>query len=238
MSKLLVATPFRGAGYWASDVKLGYAESLRLLSTQLDYFPPTVQFSEDVVNARNRIAAAVLREHPDVTHVLWWDDDCWPGDVGIVRKMIESGLDVVACSYTNKSHPVRWVHEVDALALRAWDGASEYVPARSVGFGFTITSRDCLEQMAAYTRRIGGDSREYWDYTPRGKFLTPNLFGKLYERMPDGDESLRGEDYSFCRRWRDMGGKIWLYNGPGNLVTHAGPYGFSAADMPGAQVTR
>jgi hypothetical protein len=65
----------------------------------------------------------------------------------------------------------------------------------------------------------------------------PNIFGQLYDRVTDSpdpeDEVLLSEDYSFCKRWRDLGGKVLLYTRAG-VVRHAGYYAWSARDFPGA----
>jgi hypothetical protein len=36
------------------------------------------------------------------------------------------------------------------------------------------------------------------------------------------DGELLGEDISFAQRWKDIGGKVWLYLGPGSPITHHG----------------
>lgn len=43
------------------------------------------------------------------------------------------------------------------------------------------------------------------------------------------DRVLHSEDYSFCNRWRDMGGKIHLYLGPGSPVHHHGSHVYRGA---------
>ena len=47
----------------------------------------------------------------------------------------------------------------------------------------------------------------------------------LYQlvRHPDTAEGLLlGEDYSFCHRWRAMGGRCWLYVGTDSELGHVG----------------
>lgn len=40
---------------------------------------------------------------------------------------------------------------------------------------------------------------------------------------------LLSEDFSFCKRWRDMGEKVWLYLGPGSPVSHEGEWIYQGA---------
>ena len=97
---LIIATPVRGIGLDA-PVSVGYAEAVRALSKTVDVIPASVTFSTDVVRARNRLAATVLRDMPDVSHVLWWDDDVYPEDVKIVERMLNAFEDVIAAPYVN-----------------------------------------------------------------------------------------------------------------------------------------
>ena len=41
------------------------------------------------------------------------------------------------------------------------------------------------------------------------------------------DETLRGEDMSFCARWRAMGGKVYMYLGPGTPAVHHGEHAYA-----------
>lgn len=221
---LLVATPVRGAELWAASVSAGYAEASRALAALMPVHTRLL-FALDVVRARNRAVSLLLSE-PDlaaVTHVLWWDDDQWPEDVSIVRDMIALGLPVVGAPYTNKRHPVRWVHQ-------PWgDGRKPdergLLDVRGVGMGFTLTSRACLEAMAEDARRTGD---WYWDApTPRE---CPNLFGQLYDDF-GGRRVLLSEDFSFCKRWRERhDGRVHVY-GHAGFVFHAGAHAWSAAEM-------
>ena len=227
---LLIATPVRAAEYGVADVKIGYHDSMRELYKVLPYdaLPATIGFGCDVVRARNRVVAHVLRDWPKVTRLLWWDDDLWPDDARVVNRLLDYPGDIVACGYTNKQRPLRWVHEsIPGAEL----DAQGFVEVVTVGLGFTMMSRACLERSteASYKSQ---EFRPYWDEWGGGHMIG-NVFGLMYDRMFHGRECLRSEDYSFCARWRKMGGKIHIYGGPGNVLRHAGGHGWSAEDMPG-----
>lgn len=224
--KLVVATPVRAAELGAADVKFGWAEAMRQLSNMM----PTVAFSAyctDVVRGRNRIAAKVLRDAPTATHVLHWDDDCWPENVGIVPEMMALGVDVVGACYTNKAQPLHWVHwkgdqgdDVDDRGL---------LRVRGLGFGFTLTTTKCL-------RRMSATARQYTDYPSRTR--TADIFGMLYDKGEDPDDetsdSLLSEDFSFCKRWGDLGEPLYVWNRA--IITHAGPHGWGPREMFGAML--
>ena len=211
---------------------MGYAESVRALQADLgaEMLPPALTYGCDNIRSRNRVAAHVLRERPDATHVLWWDDDQWPQDTRIVRAMLATGEDLIGAPYTSKLPPLRWVHQ--RLDDRPTDERG-VLEVRWVGFGFTLTSRACLERMAAAARPYA-DARAVGPNHPQR-----DCFGLLYYQPPGTDspeeQVLLSEDQSFCERWRIMGGRVMIYVRAG-LVYHAGPHSWSALDIPHAVV--
>lgn len=230
---LVIATPVRAAEMHAASVSLGYAEMLLRLQRVLpvEVLAGSLTFAADIVRGRNRIAAKVLREHPSATHVLWLDDDQWVDDVGVVAELLALGVDVVGAPYTNKRQPLRWVHQhLQPPAAPVGD----LLEVAGVGFGFTLTSTRALCELSAA-------ERVYTDH-PNPHRLA-NLFGQLFHhpaleqgvKVPEADQALLSEDYSFCLRWRRRGGRVYLYTKAG-LVHHAGPHAWSAREMPGGVV--
>jgi hypothetical protein len=221
--KLVIATPVRGNGL-AANVSVGYSESLRALSRKLpvETISATVTFAADVVRARNRLVAMALREWPDMTHVLHWDDDMWPEDLGLIEKMIACDEDFVAAPYTNKREPVRWIHQYIPFEDKGLD-ARGLLEVKGCGMGLTLTSRACLE-------RVSASAKKYTDAPTEN--LVANVFGMLFDTI-DGKEVLMSEDFSFCKRWRDVGGKIYVYGANGNFVSHVGAKEWGARDIPG-----
>jgi len=210
---LAVCTPVRAAELGTALVSLGYSDfRCRLVRLMPDFkmLGGECTFSLDVVRARNRMAGFLLsrEEFADVTHVLWVDDDNWPEDVRIVPEMVERCRGVLGAPYTSKKDPVRWVHRAD--------GQGGLV---GVGFGFTMTTRECLTRVAASAK---------W-YTDLPNALSvPNIFGQLYEVTPLG-ETLLSEDFSFCKRAREAGYEIELYENA--LIHHAGGHVWNACQM-------
>jgi hypothetical protein len=185
----------------------------------------TITYSCDVVRARNRLVDIFLREFPQATHLLHWDDDNWPEDRSIVQKMIDTGCDFIAAPYTNKKQPMRWIHQCFDGPVEIKDNLLE---VKNVGFGFTMTTRACLEKMTA-------NARIYTDHPHPHRI--GNLFGQLFESISGdpADDALLSEDYSFCQRWREIGGKVMLYCN-GDIIQHAGVKQWSIRDKPGGVV--
>jgi hypothetical protein len=220
---LIVATPVGGADIWASSVSCGYSENLRALSHEMA-IEQVVEFADDVVRARNRLVGRVLAAFPNMTHVLWWDADQWPEDRRIVKSMIDTGCDLIGAPYTNKRPPIRWVHQL-LNPMPQSEGAVQEV--RAIGFGFTITSRQCLLEVAAH-------SQAYTDH-PNDTVLS-NCFGQMFDDPRQSalmhERMLLSEDFSFCKRWRQLGRRVNLYL-KGGAIMHAGSRGWSGHDVQG-----
>ncbi len=217
---LLIATPVRAAELATAHVSLGYSDFReKLVRLMPDYraLCGSVTFGLDVVRARNRIVGILLsqEEFRPVTHVLWVDDDQWCEDVKIVPEMIERCRGVLGAPYTNKKEPLRWVHRPDGKG-----------GVLGVGFGFTMTTRACLEALAR-------EARWYTDFPQAVR--CPNLFGQLYDDIPTPDgpvETLLSEDFSFCKRALEAGIPVELYAEAG-IINHAGGHVWNARGMPG-----
>src|ERR1700689_2055976 len=193
--RLAIATPVEGGEMWSAPVTLGWHRLMSALVHGLgaEMVPAEITFSVDVVRARNRLAGHVLRE-TTATHVLWLDSDTFTDNpmegVQIVRDMLASGADVVAATYVSKRHPLRLVHQPLASNPAPDRGL---LTVKGVGFGFTLTSRACLE-------RLSKAERIYTDH-PRPHRIA-NIFGQLI----DEDDCLLGEGFAFWRLWRARGG--------------------------------
>jgi hypothetical protein len=213
--RIVIATPFDGGDLQTARVTLGYHQFVRALEREMgaNVIDGSIMFACDVVRARNRAVGHILRDIPDVTHVLWLDDDNYPAHIpsGIaaVRHMIDCCAAVVGAPYTRKRKPAQWVHQ--ALQGATVDGRG-LMPVAGLGFGFTMTSRDALAQLDFQAER-------YVDLP--NPHAIGNLFGQLYGTDSEGRRYLMSEDYSFCARWRDLGRQCYvLARSP--IIVHAG----------------
>lgn len=193
-----------------------------------------------ITRSRNTLAAQFL-DTPGATHLLFVD-----ADLGFepeqVRRMLRLDEEVVAGLYP--------------LKLLDWEGAPEReaageAPERSVlryvglpcsgaerieragfvtglyaGTGFMLIRRSALLRLASAHPEL----RYTHTHTRARQAPSANRYA-LFDCMiePETGHYL-SEDYAFCRRWRDVGGRIWL-DTQGRMV-HVGTHEFAGDPAP------
>lgn len=189
--------------------------------------PVTLRFAEGcslVPVARNMLVHEFLADR-DQTHLLFLDSDILfaPGD--LVRLVAMATFhDCVSGVYPAKTPEPRFY----AVPLEGESGeipqcsetgllAHDRVPA-----GFLCLSRAMLEKMAeAYPDR---------SVTPRHGPHAGQKMAALFDTMivSQGDtHEYWGEDFAFCKLWRDLGGIAWV--DPTIRLQHVGTTSFDAS---------
>lgn len=135
----------------------------------------------------------------DGTDMVFVDYDVtWPA--GALLKLVDYPVDVVAGIYPKRIDPLsffcRWLQDRKDLIADPETGLLE-VEAVPAGF-LRISRKALLEMVGAYPKQRFADKN-----APKG------YAHALFSNIHDGDLYF-GEDYSFCKRWRDIGGKIWI----------------------------
>lgn len=161
-----------------------------ILGESLECFAP-------ISLARNLAIARFL--HGDYDDLIFIDDDVAWQDGAMVR-LLKHPVEMVAGVYPRRfeemSFPVRW----DSSKPELWaDPQTGLLEAEGVAAGFLRLTRSACEKMVkAY------DATWYDQYaSPTGK--AHSLFE--FERR---DHTQFSEDYTFCRKWRDIGGQVWV----------------------------
>ncbi len=151
--------------------------------------------------------------HGDGTHLVGIDDDvCW--EAGGLLRLVDAPVDLVAGIYPKRKDPIEW--PVKFLDGELWTNRDGLMEVEGVPTGFIRYSRACLERMTeAYRDELWCRSPQ----APRGGFV--GLYDIL--RLPNGGKL--HDDYAFCRRWRDIGGKVWI--DPELTLAHVGPKMFT-----------
>ena len=189
-----------------------------------------------ITRARNTLVAAAL-DIADASHLMFIDADIGftPDQVG---RMIRFDKDVVAGMY-----PLKIIHYDAAVRERSAAGEAletaqlryvgapltngerreldGFVTAEFAGTGFMLIKRSALERMQAgypETRYNAAHDRA----TPNHSKNLYALFDCLIE--PETGEYL-SEDYTFCKRWRALGGEVWLDTR--SQLMHIGPREFA-----------
>jgi len=167
----------------------------------------TVQVAEEVGNAdisncRAMIVAKFLAIE-GATHLVMVDSDvAWEG--GGLLKLVDASVEFVAGLYpqrmgeTNKYHvhlkPAE-THSMDGNGLFEVYG----VPA-----GFMCIERKALGRMVRHYDHL----KFSFPHAPNG--IAWDLFDGFWKTDDKGMRHKYGEDYSFCERWREMGGRVWV----------------------------
>jgi FkbM family methyltransferase len=189
--KLFVAVPVYGS------VPSFFMESLLRLQSQLPCAMGLRILSGDslVSRARNTLTADFLQT--DCSHMLFIDSDIVfrPDHV---LKLNNREEDVVGGFYPKKQQGnLAWVVNSHDHHIPTTDTGLQEL--RYIGTGFMRISRNAIERMI---KRYGSKIRYKADPAPHRT---------EYDIWPVGTYNGRylSEDWYFCQRWLDMGGKIW-----------------------------
>jgi len=136
---------------------------------------------------------------PKSTHLMFVD-----ADIGFepeeIFKLIIADRDVVGGLYPKKALPISYV--VNKVPGAQKEG--NLVEVANLGTGFMMIKRHVLEQMIAkhpelhYVDSIGLDPK-----------YDPFKYALFDTEIDNDSKEYLSEDYTFCKRWRAMGGKIW-----------------------------
>jgi hypothetical protein len=150
-----------------------------------------------IPRARNNMVAGFL-SNEGATHLLFVDADLGFEPVDVL-KLVCSNVDVVGGVYPMKTLPVRYVFNRIDEPVRL----ENLVEVRHVGTGFMLVKRDVIEKMVAEHPEL-----KYKDSVGYGARHEPNMYA-LFDTSIDEDGHYLSEDWTFCARWRALGGKIF-----------------------------
>jgi hypothetical protein len=156
-----------------------------------------LEMNESLLPAgRNRLVAKFLQQDPAFTHLLFVDDDMsWQPES--VLRLLAHGEDFVAGPYVRRDETPspRWTCK---LELEPEIDGRGLTRAFGVGMGFTMISRVALEKMCRVFAH-----ETYEDLSLPGKHHW------LFD-IEVRDGQINGEDYVFCRKYRETGGTIYV----------------------------
>jgi len=201
-----------------------------------------VRFYSDslVTRARNELVSRFV-EHDQATHLMFIDADIGFSPDQVLR-LLRFDVDVAAGAYPLKE--IDWGKaeraikagrpDVQAAALHyvlAWEDANSiaardgFARVKRVGTGFLLIRRNVIKRMCEAYPELRHIAPVYAGHVPA---TAPRW--ALFDCMIDPDtREYLSEDYAFCRRWRDLGGEIWLDTT--SKLNHTGPVTF-AGDLP------
>jgi hypothetical protein len=200
-----------------------------------------------VTRARQTIVCHFL-ENASATHLLFIDADIGFEPEQVIR-LLEFDADVTAAVYPVKQ--INWDRipaavqagrsplESAALSYVVEREATEdvvirsgFVKSRYAGTGFLMIRRSVLEAMIEHYPEL----RYTHEHRGNDPLVGSRWRSALFNCMVDQKTGYYlSEDFSFCRRWTDMGGEIWVdYTSRLNhvgLMVYRGNMA-AAADLP------
>ena len=155
-----------------------------------------------VTRARDQILA-VFMGLPQFSHVLMVDSDVeFPGEVPLRLLADACFHEIVMCAYPRKKQPIGfplvWTPEQLAAGLNI-DQRTGCVELEAGPAGCLMVSRTAVKKLM--------------DAHPELKYTADQPYDEhryaLFNPFMEGDK-LWSEDITFCKRWRALGGSIWL----------------------------
>jgi hypothetical protein len=230
--KLLIGTPT-----YNGSVTGVYTRSLLGLFHELK-FEADWETTQAVllVAARNFLASLTLER--GYTHLLFLDADVQFAP-SVIRRMLDFDRPLVAAAYPHRTLDVAKFHAaarhydrpqvafaaaltfpVDLEEPRVSEG--EFHRAVSAPTGMMLIKREVFEKLReAHPDLYVATGERAASHSGLRHIL------QCFEPLPDDNGLKMSEDISFCQRWTDLGGEIWVTFD--ESIGHTGPYTFRAA---------
>jgi len=236
--KIMVCTPCH------SDVSMHYAQAV--LKFQLECIKQNILVSFSllksslVTQGRNLCVAEFLNHEDNYDYLLFIDSDI-DFQSKTIFKMIGADKDIIACPYPMKTFDTdkmwRKINETEMVKnkndlLRAGytfpvklerrdeitveHGVIEVSHAPT---GCMLIKREVIEKMIKHYPEL----QIYQPTVINGKESKKENFYNLFDTLHDPKtKRYFGEDFGFCQRWTDMGGKVFIY--ALDYITHVGEH--------------
>lgn len=237
---LLVATPVH------SDVSMHYAQSLLHLQKWCFHNNVRIGFqlmkSSLITQGRNMCVAEFLKK--GFTHLLFIDSDIAFNE-GAAGRLIEANKDVISIPYPLKD--MNWdkgfkmieegkIKSALDLKNKAFYRYPFKVPdpenikiqnkvieVTHSPTGFMMIKREVFEKMIVAYPNLRIDQ----DQLVNGKVEKLGHMWNFFDTLFDPEKrTYLGEDFAFCKRWRDIGGTChaWI----GDYITHVGEHQYTS----------
>lgn len=236
--RVMIATPCYGGmaheSYVRGIMRISSMSALIKMPINLT----TVINESLVTRARNELVKHFMLS--DCTHLFFIDSDIGFTEIDVLQLLLHK-KEVIVGAYplkglawsnidasqhfiefekaaTSYAVNVRYLSDQDRalnkVALQ--DGLIELIDAST---GFMCIERSVIEKMiASYPETYHYKETQLISQEDDGSRYA------LFDTMIDEDDRYLSEDYTFCRRWQKLGGKVWLE--PQLALTHAGSYLF------------
>lgn len=219
---LVIATPCYGGSvfqnYFMSIIKLIFLCNQHKIPISF-----LVRGGDSLIpRIRNSIVAEVLA-NPVFTHLLWIDADIGFDPESVIRLLV-ADRDVVCGLYPLKK--LVWPETIPQDMTRAqWEALYTHYPYNPVA-GAKIDDQGFIEVLDAPTGMMmikRAVLEQMCDAYPGLKYTPDHMLGmegikdqiqdyhyRLFDVMTEENGRYLSEDYAFCRRWQNIGGKIYI----------------------------
>jgi hypothetical protein len=166
-----------------------------------------------VTRARNNLMAKMMT-NTTATHFMFIDADIRFQPESIFQ-MIAADKDVIGGLYPKKALPISYVINVQP----GTQIINDLFEVDTMGTGFMMFKRHVYEKLI-----VAHPDCKYVDDVGLGKQYEPNMYS-IFDTMIDEKGHYLSEDWTFCRRWQKLGGKIHAHSKV--LLNHSGHYEFA-----------
>ena len=235
--KIMVCTPCH------SEVSMHYTQAV--LKFQLECMKRNILLSFSllksslVTQGRNLCVAEFLNHEDQYDHLLFIDSDI-DFNSETIFKMLEADKDIIACPYPMKTFDTekiwRKIHETDMIKSEKDLLPAGYMYPIKIGKNELIMDNGVIEVTHAPTgcmlikRKVIETMIEkhpeleiYQPTVINGKETKKENFYNLFDTLHDVEtKRYFGEDFGFCQRWTDLGGKVYIY--AMDYITHVGDH--------------
>jgi hypothetical protein len=242
--KIFIATPMFGGSanymYMISLINLLTALGQKGIHSMFE-----IAANESLITkARNILVEGFLKS--DATHMLFLDADLGFDPQDVIR-MIEADKDLIGGQYAKKK--INWdvvkrvvagVPDIPPHAINAVIAESTFRPigdqisfrldqpveVESIATGMMLIRREVFEKMAKELPEIeiisGGS--ETMDPKTMTRITDPHRKAHAYfdVSIDPVSKAYTSEDFTFCKRWRQIGGQVFL--APWTRTVHVGTY--------------
>ena len=232
LMKVFIATPMYGG-----NCKGIYVDSIMALTFALIKEGHEVAFSKIyneslITRARNNLVYEFLKSNSEI--LLFVDADEGFNSADVV-KMLKSNKDIIGGIYPMKN--INWntvrkavlagkenlAEHSGIFALNLLPGEtqvklSEPVEVTEVATGLMAIKRNVFKKMEPHCQKYALNNDQ-------GDFEFDKMVTEFFATSITPEGILLSEDYHFCRKWRELGGKV--YAAPWVAVDHAGEYIFN-----------
>ena len=195
MAKIHFLTPCYGGNITEVCFSSYLGFTIMAMQNNIDFQVDTLSNESNVNRARNSCAAKFLSG--DCTHLMFVDADIQFDPTDIV-KLINHNKDIVGGIYPQKTLPPKMV----VNTLNNGETQGDLIEVGTLGTGFMLVKRRVFEEM------INHGATPYVDAIGLSEKENSNQYD-FFQCTIDSKGRYLTEDWSFCRRWRELGGSIW-----------------------------